>query len=282
MVEATGGVPILMYHSLSRAAAAPFRRYALDPTLFEAHLSYLAAHRYDTLTVSELTERWASGEPLSAKTVVLTFDDGFADFHTRALPALARHGMTATLYVVTGYVGDTSQWLRSEGEGDRRILSWGQLGEIAAAGIECAGHTHTHPQLDVLPAHRVHDELSRSKRLLEEQLQVPVHSFAYPFGYHCATVRATAAAVGYRSACAVAGQVSVGGDRFAIPRLTVPAGTGVDDLVRLLDQGLTSPGSRLLGRAKQLAWRGLRRHGPRALFAASAGGKPPWMTGARR
>lgn len=282
MTGSSHGVPILMYHSLSHRSSPSFRRFTLAPELFEEHLSFLAAAGYRTATVSELVARSAGGEPVPERTVVLTFDDGFADFHTHALPALVRHGMTATLYVVTCYVGSTSAWMRAEGEGDRPLLGWGQLREVSAAGIECAAHTHTHPQLDMLPVARMRDEVSRPKAVLEERLQVPVHSFAYPYGYHSPAVRAAAAAARYRSACAVADQVSGEDDRFAIPRLTVPCGTDPAGLADLLDREPPGAGSRGVGRAKQLVWRGLRKHGPRALVGASASGVPLWASGGRR
>ncbi|MCD2196100.1 polysaccharide deacetylase family protein [Actinomycetospora endophytica] len=283
MVEPGGAVPILMYHSLSRSSTSAFGRFALDPALFDDHLAFLADRGYRTATLSDLVEWRLGATPIPDRTVVITFDDGFADFHTHALPALERHGMTATLYVVTGYVGSTSEWLRSDGEGDRPILSWEQLEEIAAQGVECASHTHTHPQLDVMPHAQMRAELTRSRQVLEDRLQRAVRSFAYPYGYHSSGVRTAAEAAGYRSACAVADLVSGDDDdRYAIPRLTVPAGTDPDGLAALLVQGPPSAGDRRVGRAKQLVWRNLRRHGPRAIVGASASGVPLWASGGRR
>lgn len=283
MVEPEHPVPILMYHSLSTRATASFRRFVLDPDLFEDHLAFLEAEGYRTTTVSDLVESRLHGGPVPERTVVLTFDDGFADFHRHALPALVRHGMTATLYVVTGYVGGTSEWLRADGEGERLLLRWEQLEDVAAGGVECAAHTHTHPQLDVMRAHEVQFQLLRSKQLLEDRLQRSVHSFAYPYGYHSAAVRAATATAGYRSACAVADQLSGGDDdRFAISRVTVPGGTDTAGLAALLDRDLPSAAGRRVGRAKQLVWRNLRRHGPRSLVGASASGVPLWASGVRR
>jgi peptidoglycan/xylan/chitin deacetylase (PgdA/CDA1 family) len=274
----TRTVPILAYHSLSRHSSAPFRRFVLDPALFEDHLAFLASQGWRTSTVGELAARRAGGGSIPDRTVVITFDDGFADFHAHALPALERHRMTATLFVITGYVGGTSEWMRPDGEGDRPILSWEQLDDVVRYGIECASHTHTHPQLDVLPALRVRAELTRSRRLLEDRLAVPVESFAYPYGYHSAAVRAAVAEAGYRSACAVADQMSGDDDRFALPRLTVTAGTDPDGLAALLDQDRPGTGQRQVGRAKQLVWRGVRRHGPRSLVGRSASGMPLWAS----
>jgi O-antigen biosynthesis protein len=275
-------VPILMYHSLSRGSTPSFARFVLDPALFEDHLAYLADQGYRTATLTDLVEWRTSGAPVPERTVVLTFDDGFEDFHRRALPALVRHGMTATLYVVTGYVGRTSEWMSPDGEGDRPIVSWDQLEEIAAEGVECASHTHTHPQLDVMPPADMRAELTRSRQVLEDRLQRVVRSFAYPYGYHSSAVRAAVEAAGYRSACAVADLVSGDDDPYAVPRLTVPAGTDPDALAALLEQAPPTAADRRLGRVKQVVWRSLRRHGPRAVVGASASGVPLWANSGRR
>jgi peptidoglycan/xylan/chitin deacetylase (PgdA/CDA1 family) len=258
-------VPILMYHSVSTEATPAFHRFAIHPTRFAEHMAYLAAENYTTLTVRELTAQRTAGAEIPPRTVALTFDDGFVDFHDEVLPVLARHSFTATLYVVTGFVGDTSQWLIEERESDRPLLSWSQLAEVAAAGIECAAHSHTHPQLDLLPLDRVREELATSKALLEDQLQLTVDTLAYPFGSHSRGVRAAARALGYRTACAVAELVSDIDNPFAVPRLTVSAGTDVARMAALLACGKPSARQRTVADAKRLVWQGIRRHGSASL-----------------
>lgn len=274
-------VPILMYHSISTSATPAFHRFTLHPKLFAAHMAYLAQHGYRTLTMSELTDsrRRAGGSAeVPPKSVVLTFDDGFADFYTDVLPVLRRHGFAATLYVITGYVGATSRWLEPEGEADRPILTWTQLHEIADSGVECAAHSDTHPQLDDVPRQRVRHELSRPKHVLEDRLQRPVRSFAYPFGFYSRWVREMVEETGYSSACTVQELVSTGYDPFLEPRLTVSAGTDVTALARLLDQGRPTAANRYAVEAKRLLWQGLRRHGPHRITtritARMAGGVP--------
>jgi len=281
MHRAKPRVPILMYHSLSKTGTAPFRRFTVAPELFQAHLGYLADQGYRTLTMSQLVELRARRGPLPAKPVVLTFDDGFADFYTEAMPGLARHGFTATLYVITGYVGGTSLWLAAEGEGDRRILSWRQLGEIADSGVECAAHSHTHPQLDTLDTRRVREELSLPKRVLEDRLQRPVRSFAYPFGYYSARVRALVSEAGYSSACTVKDLISSAEEAFVLPRLTVNAGTTVEGFAALLDQDGPSVASRCVAEAKRAVWQGIRRYGPTSVVCTSASGVPTRMAGSQ-
>ncbi|MGH7870054.1 MAG: polysaccharide deacetylase family protein [Candidatus Dormibacteraceae bacterium] len=106
----------------------------------------------------KLANWWKSKQPVPEKTVVITFDDGFADFYREALPLLQNYRYTATLYVATGFVGGTSRWLGSCGEGDRPMLTWSTLREIAALGIEIGANTHTHPELDRLAPQKVERE----------------------------------------------------------------------------------------------------------------------------
>src|SRR5713101_1852063 len=146
-------VPILMYHSISEHAAPRFKPFAVSPTLFVEHMAYLHQHAYTPITVTQLINTRSKGSSaLPEQPVVLTFDDGFADFYTEALPVLQRYGFVATLYVTTAFVNATSRWLQQEGEAERLMLTWEQLAEVNAHGIECGAHSHSHAQLDMLPA----------------------------------------------------------------------------------------------------------------------------------
>ena len=102
------GVPILMYHALSAAHTAAFRRWTLAPDRFKAHLDYLSRSGYSTITIAELLRRRLAAQAGRDRVIVLTFDDAYADFHSVALPLLTRYGMTATLFVPTGHVGGSA------------------------------------------------------------------------------------------------------------------------------------------------------------------------------
>jgi peptidoglycan/xylan/chitin deacetylase (PgdA/CDA1 family) len=218
-------VPILLYHEISAPPDTTFSRLAVTPQVFETQLEYLVTHGFTTFTASAIAAALATGAPLPERAVVLTFDDGFADFHERVLPLLRKYGCTATLFVTTGWIADAGR--RAAGPKPERMLTWRQIVEAAADGIEIGAHSHTHPQLDQLGREKLRTELTVSKKLLEDALGTSVIGLAYPFGYSNVAVRRAALEGDYAYACAVANAMaSPQGDPFALPRLTIKASTG--------------------------------------------------------
>lgn len=232
-------IPILMYHSISSYASPRFRSCIVTPTSFEEHLSYLEESHYTSVTVTQFVQAMAKeGKALPPRPILITFDDGYQDFYTMALPALRRHGFTATLYVATAFIGNTSRWLRDKEETMRPMLTWDQLAEINANGIECGAHSHTHPQLDILPLARVKDEILRSKKLLEENLGQEILSFAYPYGYYSNRVQQMVQAAGFASACAIKLHLSSLHDNpYALARLAIRPDTSAQSLATALSTG---------------------------------------------
>ncbi len=115
-------LPILMYHSIAGRPGAATHRLSVTPEAFEAQLDLLGGLGYTTLTFSAASERLMAGQGLPERPVVLTFDDGYADFHEHALPALQRHGFTATLFVTTGWLADAGA--HAAGRPHAPTLSW--------------------------------------------------------------------------------------------------------------------------------------------------------------
>lgn len=252
-------IPILMYHSISNYYTSPkFRPCVVSPELFEQHLSYLDQHHYTPVTVTHLAQAMAQGgQGLPARPVVLTFDDGYADFYTDALPRLKRYGFAATLYIPTAFVGNTSRWLERMGEGMRPLLTWEQVAEISASGIECGAHTHSHPPLDWMPLTRAWDEIVHSKELLEDHLGQPVLSFAYPYGYYSARVKKLVQAAGFVSACAVKlAMSSLRDDPYALARLAIT----LESDIPTFDAALGTGGGSLVSSPLKQARAEMRQH----------------------
>jgi peptidoglycan/xylan/chitin deacetylase (PgdA/CDA1 family) len=252
-------IPILLYHSIAHESSPRFRPWTVTPQRFAEHTAYLQAQHYTTLTVTQLVQTVHSGDRLPERPVVITFDDGFADFYTEALPILQQHRCVATLYVATAFVGRTSSWLQQAGEGARPMLTWSQLNELHTCGIECGAHSHTHPQLDVLPRAEAWTEIMHSKRALEQRLGQPIATFAYPYGYHSATTIQLVQQAGFTSACAVKHAIStIRDNRFALARMFVFADTHVANLAALLE-GRATPVTWARERLSTKGWRIARR-----------------------
>jgi peptidoglycan/xylan/chitin deacetylase (PgdA/CDA1 family) len=265
-------IPVLLYHSVADQVAPGFRRWSVPPDVFAAHMSYLREHRYAPITVTQLASAMdARGLRLPERPIVITFDDGLADFYSGAWPILRRYGFSSTLYIVTGYVGSVSRWLAADGEGERQMMDWAQVAEVCADGVECGAHSHSHPQLDTLSLVAARGEIVRSREELEEHLDRPVTSFAYPHGYYSPAVRRMVQEAGYSSACGVKHAVStLADDRFALARIIVSSNVDVESFGRLLvGQGLLiAPHERM----QTKMWRWYRRS------AALVRGQPAHVT----
>ena len=254
-------VPILMYHSIAHTTNSKFQPFVVPVETFAEQMRYLHEQGYVSMSTTQYVHaRTDEKVPLPERSVVITFDDGFADFLIHALPVLQRYHFTATLYITTAFLGGTSRWLCREGEADRPMLTWGQVKEVQRAGIECGGHTLHHPQLDLLPITAVHDEVNGCKRVLEEQLGQEVKSFAYPFGYYTSQVRRIVQEVGYSSACAVKHAMSSwSSDPLSLARLMVKPGISLEGFERLLTGTGLSPVEAWYLHRRTDAWRIVRR-----------------------
>jgi len=159
-----GDVVILLYHRIGPSRS----EIEVDADVFESHLEDLAANEH-VLTLDEALVGTEGG-------VVVTFDDGYRDFHNAALPLLVKHRVPAVLYLATSLVAN------GDGEASRDALTWTQLREAADSGLVTIGsHTHDHADLSKATEGESEDEMRRSKELIEDHLGTACTHFAYPW-----------------------------------------------------------------------------------------------------
>jgi peptidoglycan/xylan/chitin deacetylase (PgdA/CDA1 family) len=251
-------IPILMYHSVDRQFDPAYRRWVVSPDVFDAHMAVLAARGCETLTVSQLADLLRAGRAVPQNTVLITFDDGLSDFGEHAVPLLEARGFASTLYVTTGYVGQTSRWLAELGEGGRSMLGWSDLAALHANKVELGAHTHSHPQLDMLSTSDARAEIETSKKLLEDKLGRAVTSFAYPHGYSTPAIRRLVSGAGFTSACRVAHGLSSSRETLlGLSRIIMTTEVSPSQLGRFLD-GHDLPVARPQLTPQMLAWRAYR------------------------
>lgn len=223
--KAKSCVPILMYHSISEnlfGMSHPYFQINTHPRMFSAQMRWLKRSGYRTLDLGEVLKGLETKADLR-KAIVLTFDDGYRDFYTEALPVLKQCGFTATIFLATDRIGNTP--LRIEGAD---YLTWSDVRELHAEGIRFGSHTVTHPDVRSLGPEQLEYELGRSKEVLEEHLGVSVESFSYPHGFpeedkdYTRYLQDVLCNCGYNHAVStILGRASAKSNRFFLPRLPV-------------------------------------------------------------
>ncbi len=228
-------VPILMYHEITPTAAPGFRKYSITPRAFAVQMDWLMRLAYVTVSLDAFLAGRSRAAALPARSVVITFDDGFRDCIRYAPPILSERGFTATFYPVAGLVGTSSGWLRSRLGTELPLAGWGDLRELLRNGFACGAHGLTHEALGTLERERCRRELVESKRLLESSLGVAIDHLAYPYGSYTPEVRQLAEEAGYQSACSVRSGLSAPHDDVLALRRVIVTGddSPADFLCRL-------------------------------------------------
>lgn len=208
---------ILAYHSISDCGIDP---WAVSAHNFASQMQWLKTQGYTVLSLSQILEinsLWG----IPRKSAVLTFDDGFADFFTDAMPILEKYKYPATLFIVAGRVGDSSRW--QEIALQKPLLDWDVLIEVAGRGYQIGSHGMFHRRLTDLATKELEEELADSKMLLEARLGVKVDAFSYPWGSYEERERNAVKNVGYLSAVTVNNDWESGfkRDPFRIPRIAI-------------------------------------------------------------
>jgi len=165
------GLVVLIYHRVGGLTGVPVD---LPTEMFDAQMATLSAAG-SVLSLDDAVAALVTGADLSGR-VVVTFDDGTADFVELAVPILERHAIPATLFVATKFIDEGIEFP------DRgRPVSWAALSDSLQSGqITIGSHTHSHALLDRLDPARLADELDRSIGLIGHNLGVEARHFAYP------------------------------------------------------------------------------------------------------
>jgi len=172
-------VPIITYHAIGDV---PSPLWTTIET-FEAHLAAFARCGYRTTSLANLLNLLRQGQPLPAKTIVITFDDGYESVYQHARSLLDCYGFTATVFLITDRCGLTNQWHGQPSSVPvEALLSWEQIQELAAEGYEFGAHTRSHLSLSTVLPEIAAAEMSISQQQIQAQIAQDVRVFAYPYG----------------------------------------------------------------------------------------------------
>jgi peptidoglycan/xylan/chitin deacetylase (PgdA/CDA1 family) len=213
----------LGYHSVTEDGP-PY--LSLRPGTFRRQLDLLRDAGFRSGSGADL-ERIAAGERAARRYAFISFDDGFRDTVTTALPLMAERGLTGIAFVLPGHLdsGAALDWPAVAGEAARRpqlmrSLDWQMLEELVEAGWDIGSHTMSHRRLPGLSDEELSQELLDSRRLLEARLG-SCRLLAYPFGDWDERVARAAAAAGYSFAFTLPFGGQSRATRMSIPRVTI-------------------------------------------------------------
>jgi peptidoglycan/xylan/chitin deacetylase (PgdA/CDA1 family) len=171
-------VSILMYHSISDSPGPT----NIAPETFRDQIETLAACGYRAIPLEALVA-WQTGEAdLPARSIVITFDDGFADFAECAFPILADHGYTATVFLPTGKIGGSEDWDGAHGTSARKLMTWSQIIDLTQANVDFGGHSVNHVDLTRLPVEALQREIRQCRDHIEQRTGRTPVAFAPPYG----------------------------------------------------------------------------------------------------
>jgi peptidoglycan/xylan/chitin deacetylase (PgdA/CDA1 family) len=209
-------VPILYYHYI-RINPNPRDRAGFSlstpPAMFRAQMQYLADHGFHVISLHQAVVAIKNHSGLPSRPIVLTFDDGYADFFTTAVPILQSHGFTATNFVISGRMGRAG------------FMTPSQVVAADTMGFTIGAHTVDHVALGAQVPTRATWEMKQSKLTLEELLGHPVVDFAYPYGSFNQYDMAQAKSLGFEAAAATMyGTAHSAGQLFDLSRTRIGGG----------------------------------------------------------
>jgi len=183
------GIPVLNYHIISNQKV---NALAITPQEFDDQMAYLHNNGYTTISPDQLLDYIQYGDPLPKNPILITFDDGYCDAYFEAYPILKKYDFTATIFLITDYVGINS-----------RYLTWEQVKVMHDAGFTFGSHTLNHISLSEATNEYAEYQLTKSREAIEWRLKEPIKYFAYPGGFYNQTTPQLLKQSGYRGAFTV-------------------------------------------------------------------------------
>ncbi|HEV2391442.1 MAG TPA: polysaccharide deacetylase family protein [Verrucomicrobiae bacterium] len=210
------GNAVLAYHKLGpRPGGVRLKGLYMSRAMFARQLGELRRAGFSSGSLA------ACAGPNQHKRVALTFDDGYVNVLRYGLEPMAAAKFKAALFLVADLLGKHNQWDVSLGEVPEPMMDVQQVRDWLAAGNEIGSHTLTHPYLTRIARRRAQEEISASRKKLEDCFGRPIQHFCYPYGDWNPAIRELVMSAGYKTACTTVAGVNTAADSpFALKRFT--------------------------------------------------------------
>ena len=236
--EQTERLPILLYHRIAEDGPPALARYRTSPTALAEQMHWLRRQGYHSVSSSDVADHLASGRPFAGRPVLISFDDGYRDFHDVAWPILLAHDFCAEVFVVTDLVGDTARWDAVYGL-PAPLMDWAQIQDLATQGVRFGSHMASHSHMSELSSRQIVHEAARSRAALERALGQECLSIAAPFGEASPRFVELAGKVGFRAGFTIEpGVAHLTSEPLRLPRLEVMGGMSLDAFVAAVTGGM--------------------------------------------
>jgi peptidoglycan/xylan/chitin deacetylase (PgdA/CDA1 family) len=227
----TGTARILYYHRVEDEE----HRSCVKPAAFAAQMAHLRTEGYRVLALPEVRAYIEEHRPFPERTIVVTFDDGFADNYHNAFPILQKEGLPMTLFLTADYIGREELPVLRDRSGVAP-LSWDQVEEMSRHGVDIGAHTLTHPELTDVDDARLEKEVAGSRQAISERLGRDIRLFCYPRGRFDERVKQAVRDAGYDLACTtMEGCVTPDTHPFSLRRTFIANDDSLRDFARKLD-----------------------------------------------
>ena len=225
--EANSNLSVFMYHKIDDITPSSLWLKTED---FRAQMQAIHDLGFHPITLKDLADYLDYSIPFPANPVILTVDDAYENFYTKAFPILQEYGFKAVVYVIEGYIGQQNYWDQAI-EPPTMHMNWDMIREISNAGIEIGCHTISHPHLASIPFEKAKWEIFGAEKLIEKKLGKNISSFSYPFGSYNDSVVQYCKDINVRTAVStIAGTNDLQYlDRFLIKRINVRRDTTIED-----------------------------------------------------
>ncbi|MEI8176301.1 MAG: polysaccharide deacetylase family protein, partial [Candidatus Omnitrophota bacterium] len=227
---------ILLYHAVGAAEQDDRLGLRIAPEVFARQMSCIREEGYHVYPLTTLLEALAGKKELPAKAIALTFDDGYRENLEFVLAQLRQYAYKAIFFVTAGSIGRSPLATKERYWERWKLVDAVDLKMIADEGHGIGSHTLTHCDLRTLPPDRLKNELSCSRKILEDTVRAPIEVLSYPHGRFNASIMRAAADAGYRGACcSLYGRNGFSTAPLALRRTTISAGDGIDEFRKKLE-----------------------------------------------